>query len=98
VGEVVRLPGGNMTLQDAAEAFLDLDHQNLARPTRWVYRASLANLATFRAVVTWWRQRGWLAADPTGELKRRRDQVDRTRALTRGQLQKGQSKAFVLVA
>jgi integrase len=45
-------------------------------------------LATLQAAVGWWRRRGWLAADPTGELGRRRERVDRTRALTRGQLER----------
>ena len=30
-------------------------------------------LATVRAAVSWWRQRGWLGADPTGDLERRRE-------------------------
>jgi hypothetical protein len=42
VGEVVRLPGGTVTLQAAVDAFLD--HQDLARSTRRVYKASLASL------------------------------------------------------
>jgi integrase len=113
-----------MTLQDAADAFLD--HHELARSTRRVYRASLASLAaglgpataigemsppmlagwfrgryaaaapatwnrelaTLRAAVGWWRRRGWLAGDPTDGLERRRERVDRTRALTRGQLER----------
>jgi hypothetical protein len=37
VGEVVRLSSGTVTLQDAVEAFLD--HHDLARSTRRVYRA-----------------------------------------------------------
>jgi site-specific recombinase XerD len=124
VGEVVRLSGGTVTLQDAVDAFLD--HHDLARSTRRVYRASLAGLvaelgpatavgelsgprlagwfrgrhaaaaaatwnrelATLRAAVGWWRRRGWLAVDPTGDLGRCREQIDRTRALTRGQLER----------
>ena len=43
MGEIVRLPGGTVTLQDAVDAFLE--HQDLARSTRRVYRASLASLA-----------------------------------------------------
>ena len=124
MGEVVRLPGGTVALQEAIDAFLD--HQDLARSTRRIYRASLASLvaelgpatpvdelsgpmlaawfrgrhaaaapatwnrelATLRAAVGWWRRRGWLAVDPTSDLERRRDQVDRTRALTRGQLER----------
>jgi hypothetical protein len=42
VGEIVRLPAGTVLLQDAADAFLD--QHDLARSTRRVYRASLANL------------------------------------------------------
>jgi site-specific recombinase XerD len=102
-----------------------LDHHDLARSTRRVYRASLASLvtglgpatavgelsgpllaawfrarhaaaapatwnrelATLRAAVGWWRCCGWIAVDPTGDLVRRRERVDRTRALTRGQLE-----------
>ena len=45
-------------------------------------------LATLRAAVGWWRRRGWLTVDPTGNLERHRVQVDRTRALTRGQLER----------
>jgi site-specific recombinase XerD len=124
MGEVVRLPGGMMTLQDAADAFSD--HHDLARSTQRVYQASLASLvaglgpvtavgelsgplladwfhgryataapapwnrelATLRAAVGWWRRCGWLVADPTDGLERRREQVDRTRALTRRQLER----------
>jgi integrase len=120
MGEVIRLSGGTVTLQDAVDAFLD--QYDLARSTRRVYRASLAGLvaelspvtavgelsgpkvagwfrdryasaapATWnreRAAVGWWRRRGWLAVDPTGDLERHRVQVDRTRALTRGQLER----------
>jgi hypothetical protein len=45
VAEVVRLSsGGTVTLQNAVDAFLD--HHDLARSTRRVYRASLASLVT----------------------------------------------------
>jgi hypothetical protein len=42
MGEIVRLPGGMVTLGEAVAAFLD--HHDLARSTRRVYRASLASL------------------------------------------------------
>jgi hypothetical protein len=42
VGEGLRLPGSTTTLQDAVDSFLD--HHDLARSTRRVYRASLASL------------------------------------------------------
>jgi hypothetical protein len=42
VVEVVRLSSGTVTLQDAVDAFLD--HHDLARSTRRVYRVSLASL------------------------------------------------------
>jgi Phage integrase family len=45
-------------------------------------------LATLRAAVGWWRHRGWLALDPTDALERRRQRIDRTKALTRGQLER----------
>jgi site-specific recombinase XerD len=45
-------------------------------------------LATLGAAVGWWRRCGWLTVDLTGELERRRERVDRTRALTRGQLER----------
>jgi integrase/recombinase XerD len=46
-------------------------------------------LATLRSAVAWWRTHGWLdaGADPTMGLTRRRDHPDRTRALTRAQLE-----------
>jgi site-specific recombinase XerD len=59
-------------------------HRNaVAAPATWN-----RELATLRAAVGWWRQRGWLTSDPTGELERRRERIDRTRALTRGQLER----------
>jgi integrase/recombinase XerD len=47
-------------------------------------------LATLRSAVAWWRAHGWLAThatDPTAGLARRREHPDRTRALTRPQLE-----------
>jgi integrase/recombinase XerD len=44
-------------------------------------------LATLRSAVAWWRAHGWLATNPTASLARRREHPDRTRALTRAQLE-----------
>ena len=44
-------------------------------------------LATLRSAVAWWRTHGWLVTDPTTGLARRREHPDRTRALTRAQLE-----------
>jgi integrase/recombinase XerD len=46
-------------------------------------------LATLRSAVAWWQGHGWLPAggDPTTGLARRREHPNRTRALTRGQLE-----------
>jgi len=40
-----------------------------------------------RSAVAWWSKRGWLSADPTANLDRRREHPDRTRALTRRQVE-----------
>jgi integrase/recombinase XerD len=44
-------------------------------------------LAILRSAAHWWHSRGWLPADPTAGLERRRDPPDRTRALTRAQVE-----------
>jgi integrase/recombinase XerD len=44
-------------------------------------------LATLRSAVAWWRAHGWLATDPTSSLARRREHPDRTRALSRAELE-----------
>jgi site-specific recombinase XerD len=70
VGQVVRLPGGTVTLQDAVEAFLD--QHDLARSTRRVYQASLANLvaglgpATALSDLSGPRLAGWFRARHAG--------------------------------
>ena len=75
MGEVVRLPGAMTTLQEATDAFLD--HHDLARSTRRVYRASLAGLVAELGPTTavgelfgprlagWFRGRYALAAPAT---------------------------------
>jgi site-specific recombinase XerD len=44
------------------------------------------HLAALRSALAWWRQRGWLADDPTAGWARPKVSVDATRALTREQL------------
>jgi integrase len=43
-------------------------------------------LAILRSACAFWRQRAWLATDPTADLERPRVPLDRTRALTRQQI------------
>jgi hypothetical protein len=93
VGEVVRLSGGTVTLQDAVDAFMD--HHDLARSTRRVYRASLASLAAGLGPATavgelsglrlagWFRDRHATAAPATWNRE-----LATLRALTRGQLER----------
>lgn len=45
-------------------------------------------LATLRSAMRWWVRQGWLEADPTVSLQRRREHPDRTRALTRAQVER----------
>lgn len=45
------------------------------------------HLATLRSAVSWWRDRGWLATDPTDGWARPKIVVDTTRALTRLQVE-----------
>ncbi len=51
--------------------------------------AATANreLSILRAALSWWRTQGWVHADPTLGLARRPAPADRTRALTRNQLE-----------
>jgi integrase len=76
----------------ATRPLSDLDGELLGRWFRTRYGAVAPatwnrELATLRAAVAWWRDHGWLAADPTAGLARRREHPDRTRALTRAQLE-----------
>ncbi len=54
----------------------------LAAPATWN-----RELATLRSAAAWWARRGWLDADPTVTIERRREHPDRTRALTRRQVE-----------
>jgi len=42
-----------------------------------------ATLATFRSAATWWAEQGWAGADPSRRLRRRSLPPDRSRALSR---------------
>jgi integrase/recombinase XerC/integrase/recombinase XerD len=77
---------------DPATAVGDLSGPRLAAWFRSRYATAAPatwnrELATLGAAVGWWRRCGWLTVDPTDGLERRREQVDRTRALTRRQLE-----------
>ncbi len=67
----------------AAKQFADRFHRRFeetAPATR------VRHLAILRSACAFWRQRAWLAADPTAELERPKVPLDRTRALTREQV------------
>jgi integrase/recombinase XerD len=68
---------------ELVEGWFHVRYANVA-PATWN-----RELATLRSAVAWWRANGWLAAhsDPTAGLVRRREYPDRTRALTRAQLE-----------
>jgi len=57
---------------------------------RWGGRAASTynrNLDALRSAVGYWREQDWLSADPTRALRRRRRSVDRTRALSRSEVE-----------
>lgn len=91
-----RVYAGSLTALAAglgADTRLDeLNRAALAEWFTWRYTAAAPatwnrELATLRSVVRWWRGQSWLAADPTAGLTRRQELPDRTRALTRRQVE-----------
>jgi integrase len=46
-----------------------------------------AALATFRSAAGWWAEQGWITADPSRRLRRRTLPPDRSRALTRADVE-----------
>jgi integrase/recombinase XerD len=69
-------------LDGAAVAFWFTDRYRPAAPATWN-----RELATLRSAVAWWAKQGWLGTDPTVKIERRREHPDRTRALTRRQVE-----------
>ena len=70
----------------------ELDPAGTAAWFRLRYKAAAPatwnrELVMLRSAVMWWRTQGWLAADPTVLIERRRQTPDRTRALTVAQPQ-----------
>lgn len=58
-------------------------------PERWGEAAPATfnrNLDTLRSAVRYWMEQDWLAADPTSGVRRRRRAPDRTRALSRAEI------------
>jgi integrase len=45
-----------------------------------------SSLAAVKGAVSYWQRQGWIAADPTGRLVRRRQRPDRSRALDRAEV------------
>jgi integrase/recombinase XerC/integrase/recombinase XerD len=57
---------------------------------RWGGRAASTynrNLDALRSAIGYWREQDWLSGDPTRGLRRRRRPVDRTRALSRAEIE-----------
>lgn len=57
---------------------------------RWGERAASTynrNLDAVRSAIGYWREQDWLSGDPTRALRRRRRPVDRTRALSRSEVE-----------
>ncbi len=67
---------------DAVSAWFAARHAETA-PATWN-----RELATVRSAVRWWSTQGWLGTDPTSSIERRQEHPDRTRSLTRAQLEK----------
>jgi integrase/recombinase XerD len=66
-----------------AEQLADWFHERYGRTAP---ATRLRQLAILRSAFAFWRQRGWLANDPTADLERPKIALDRTRALTREQV------------
>jgi integrase/recombinase XerD len=91
-----RVYGGSMAaLIDGLGANLVLADINEEQVRQWFRKryGALApatwnrELATLRSALRWWARQGWLTADPAMGLDRRRERPDRTRALTRSQVE-----------
>lgn len=77
--------GHDSILADLQPAAVDgwfADRYRHAAPATWN-----RELATLRSAIAWWTKQGWLDTYPTATLERRREHPDRTRALTRRQIE-----------
>jgi len=57
---------------------------------QWASRAPSTwnvSLDAIRSAAAWWMQQGWITADPSRMLKRRKPRPDRTRALSRAEVE-----------
>jgi len=66
----------------------DIDAERLAAwfTAQWADRAPSTwnvSLDAIRSAAAWWRRQGWITADPSRMLKRRKPRPDRARALSR---------------
>jgi integrase/recombinase XerD len=78
---------------EAALALLDDPGLPARLPTSFATRAAQADpdtvnreLSVFRAAVSWWQAQGWVVADPSDGLTRLPAPPDRTRALSRAEV------------
>jgi len=70
----------------------DIDPERFAAwfAERWASRSPSTwnvSLDAIRSAAAWWMQRGWITADPSRMLKRRTPRPDRTRALSRAEVE-----------
>jgi len=70
----------------------DIDPERFAAwfAAQWADRSPSTwnvSLDAIRSAAAWWMQRGWITADPSRMLKRRTPRPDRTRALSRAEVE-----------
>jgi integrase len=75
-----------------SDAAPDIDPERFAAwfTAQWADRSPSTwnvSLDAIRSAATWWMQQGWITADPSRMLKRRKPRPDRARALSRAEVE-----------
>jgi integrase len=81
-----------MVTEFGRDAAPDIDPERFAAwfTGRWADRAPSTrnvSLDAIRSAASWWMQQGWITADPSRMLKRRKPRPDRARALSRAEVE-----------